>query len=277
MKNIDNMQSACEALLYRTYQESWKRGEKYADDSRVKIISLKERSIKAKVKGTHDYEVTLAFKGGGISRKCECPVNDFCKHMAAAAIVWDEMRGITRPSKEEINDVSVPPPLVSRADIDRLYKDPINSDLQILRMASSGTGRWFRPHAVLPLAPKINTDKKSPIDLDELKKSFSEIRSWTRRRNYDYYFCAGEMAAAFIEVLRNTIGRISASDLATAADALLLCQRFNDELIAELIDDSEGQWMLTEPHLELMYEKLKESDREGLVKDKLEQYLKRKI
>lgn len=239
-------------LVYRTYLESWKRGEKYADDGAVKIISSNDKFVLAEVAGSKIYQVKLEFRANGLSRSCSCPVKDFCKHLVAVAICWDESRGIRRPDADEVKSTAVPPPLVSRAEINKMYDDPLNVDLEILRLASE-SGNWSRPHARLPIKPKFSDDANKPLAFEEIKKAFNEIRRWTDRKNYDYYFCAGEMVAAFCETLRMIKKRATKAPIIELTEILLECQRFDGELIMELIDDSNGEHMFSEAHLEDLY------------------------
>jgi hypothetical protein len=252
--------SATELLLYRTYQETWKRGEKYADEGKVKISYYDNKKIEAVVFGSQKYQTELEFRGGGLSRKCTCPVSDFCKHLVALAILWDKARGIERPNKEDVESETIPPPLVSSADINKMYRDPLNADLDVLRIASSERGSWSRPHARLPNMPKIETDKNKPLSLNEIKNAFSQIEKWSNHRNYDMYFCAGEVVAGFCEVTRIIKKRLNASPLIVCAQILQESQNFHYALIMELIDDSDGLHEFTEAHLEDIYNLLKKSN-----------------
>lgn len=270
------MESACDLLLYRTYFETWQRGEAYADEGRVKILRSSERLVEALVEGTETYEVKLEFRSGGISRSCSCPVGDFCKHMVAVAIVWDELRGLKRPDPGEIGNVSVPPPLVSYSDVSKAFRNPLKADLDIIRLASSELGNWSRPHARLPSMPHFNADEKNPLTVGEMKKAFQSIAGWSNRSRYDFYFCAGEMVAAFCEVMRMVKKRLAATPPLVAAEILREAQKFHYELIMELIDDSDGLHEFTEAHLEDIYQKLKKSevsDKEReTFEDKLEEF-----
>jgi uncharacterized Zn finger protein len=68
-------------MLYRTAAEVWRRGEALADIRRFHIIERTDRSIEAKIEGSAQYSLALAFLSGGLSRRCSCPYNgDFCKH-----------------------------------------------------------------------------------------------------------------------------------------------------------------------------------------------------
>ena len=101
---MNSSTSACDLLLYRCYQEYWTRGQAYEKQGRVKILKHDDKAVQATVKGTQDYTVSLAFKSGGLSRQCNCPVSDFCKHIIATAIAWDKARGITPPNSLEIEN-----------------------------------------------------------------------------------------------------------------------------------------------------------------------------
>jgi hypothetical protein len=259
------MNSACDLLLGKTYQEFWYRGEKYANEGRVVIKKYDEKEVVAEVKGTEPYLVTLKFLGGGISRRCNCPYSKdassrraSCKHMIAVAILWDEARGIKRPTKEEIESYTISPPLVTRSQIDKLYRDPLNADLEILRIAADESGHWSRPHARLPNLPNFITDEKTPLTNEEVKKAFSQIKSWSNRRHYDPYFCAGEMVAAFCEVARIIKKRLLNTPPVIAAQILREAQKFHYIIIMQLIDDSDGLHVFTEAHLDDIYQKLKE-------------------
>lgn len=248
---------ATEMLLYRTYIESWRKGEKYFDEGRVKIIKFDEQKIKAEVFGSKLYKTSLSFRSGGLSRKCTCPVNDFCKHLVAVAIAWDTKRGYSRPSQGTIEDEAIPAPLISRAEIDKLYQNPLKANLEVLRLASSESGSWSRPHARLPNIPRIEKNPKTPLTLKEIEKFWAGIRCWEGRRAYDYYFCAGEMVAAFCEVMRIIDQKLKNTKLSVAIDILLSAQKFHHELICDLIDDSDGLHIFTEAHLENLYKELK--------------------
>lgn len=70
---------------------SFERGELYAQQGRVKKLTVGEASIRATVHGTGTYRVDLAIRGGGdIGWSCSCPVGSdggFCKHCVAVALV----------------------------------------------------------------------------------------------------------------------------------------------------------------------------------------------
>lgn len=263
------MRSATELLLNKTNEEVWYRGEDYVDSGRVNIIKSGEKEVKAAVRGAKRYVVNLKFTSGGISRECNCPYADrsssyspICKHMVAVAIVWDEMRSIARPVKEEIKSYAIAPPLISRAQINALYRNPLKADLEILRVLADETalGGKPRPHSRLPKMPHFNTDKNRPLSLKEVQKAFREIEGWTNYRMYDIYFCADEMVAAFCEVMRIIKKRLVATSPFVGIEILREAQKFHYKFIMELIDDSEGLHEFTEAHLEDVYQSLKKFD-----------------
>lgn len=249
--------SACDLLIYRTYTETWRKGERYANDKRIIVKEYDDKFVDAIVQGTKPYEVKLSFRGSGISRSCSCPVNDFCKHIVAVAICWDELRGISRPSKDMVEKETIPPPLISRSDIDKAYENPLSADLEIIRLASSESGNWSRPHARLPQMPRIFKNLEKPITLELVKKAWGEIRSWERRSSYDYYFCAGEIVAAFCEVMRSVILKVREIPPIVLTQMLRESQKFHYEIIQEMIDDSDGLHIFTEAHLDKLYLEIK--------------------
>jgi len=260
------MQSATQLLLNKTNEEIWYRGEKYADGGKVRIVKSNNKEVEAVVRGTKRYIVNLKFAGGGISRQCTCPYADrsssyrpICKHIVAVAILWDEQQGLERPSKDEVESYTIAPPEISRSEITALYRNPLRADLEKLRILADETalGGRPRPHSRLPNCPKILTKESIPLTVKEVIKAFKEIKRWTNRRLYDSYFCAGEMVAAFCEVMRIIRKRLPATSPITAAEILREAQKFHYRLVMELIDDSEGLHEFTEAHLDDVYEELK--------------------
>lgn len=251
------MKSATRLLLDKTYKEVWRRGEDYADNNKVIIEKSDERSIETIVKGSKRYTVSLKFAGSGLSRHCTCPyIGDVCKHMVATAILWDKNQGINRPSKEELESYTIPSPPVARAQIMKVFNDPLNADLETLRLASESTG-WSRPHSRLPQKPNFSDNEKKSLSVLEIKKAFQEIASWTNRKNFDPYFCAGEMIAAFCETLRAIKKRLGLTPSLIGSKVLCEAQKFHYELVTRLIDDSDGHWQINETHLDDIYEFLK--------------------
>jgi hypothetical protein len=248
--------SATDLLLHQTDSRIWQRGEDYADMNKVAIYEFNDRGVSAVVAGTEAYRVSINVAGSGMSRVCSCPYfethGEFCKHIVAVAIQWDRQRGLPIPTQGEVEDYAIHRPSVSRRDIDRLYDDPMNADLDLLRRVPDLTALGGRPrkHAKLPVRPKKLLDTTDALTPNELRKCFTEIRSWTRRSTYDPYFCAGEMVAAFCEVLLIVKKRLPSTAPETVTDVFSIISDFYNHLVVELIDDSQGHRAVAVAYLE---------------------------
>ena len=243
------IRSACELMLYRTSIDVWHRGEALADIGQFEIIEQTDQSVEAEFEGTGRYYLALAFRSGGLSRRCSCPYNgDFCKHLVALAIVWDRVRGLEPPSESAVENEAVPPPLVTPRQVDAMFRQPLKVDLGVLRIAASEMGNWSRPHAHLPERPQ-SISIEHVLAPGEVKKMVLELQQWSRRQGYDPYFCAGEMVAAFCETVR-ALYNIKPKDAGQAAELLLALERLHKTLILELIDDSNGEYVFGQAHIE---------------------------
>ena len=247
-------------LLVKTDTEIWRRGVDYVDRELVCRDIQDDDSVIATVKGTQPYRVSLSFTPRGISQKCDCPYftkNGYiCKHIVAVAIVWDESRGILRPDQSAVENCTAQSPRVSRSEIKRLFSDPLNADLHMVRVLPEETafGGRGRSHSQLPDTPQISPDEQEPLTLKEIRGCFSEMKRWSRRKTFDPYFCSGEMVAAFCEVLRIIAERLPVTPPFLSAEILVACQQLNYTLMTELIDDSLGMHVLSESHLDSIYD-----------------------
>ena len=64
------------------------RGVSYQQDRRVELLELDASRVRARVRGTIPYGVTLGLSGGDASWSCTCPVGEdgaMCKHVVAVA------------------------------------------------------------------------------------------------------------------------------------------------------------------------------------------------
>lgn len=253
------MRSATEPLFKKTDKEIWRRGMEYADTKRVEISNVSDDEIAGVVEGTSNYEVSIKFAPRGISQKCDCPYylkhGSVCKHIVAVAIIWDNQRGLKVPDKETVDRLLIPERRPARKDVSGLFKRPLETVLDEIRSLPEGTalGGYIRPRSQLPKLPKGIATDVGLLDLKTLRKCFSEIRSWSRRKSFDPYFCSGEMVAAFCELLRIVKERFNEINAVDAAKMLLTCQEFNRTLVVELVDDSLGLHEISEAHLEAIY------------------------
>ena len=70
------------SMIFDTKTES--KGEKYVSDSRIRIETINDYRIEAKVIGTHAYTVKIRSDEGFLHFSCTCPVDEEeCKHVYA--------------------------------------------------------------------------------------------------------------------------------------------------------------------------------------------------
>jgi hypothetical protein len=256
-------------LMKKVGREIWRRGEQYASSDRVEITSHDDKQILAVVRGTDRYKVSIKFAPNGICQLCDCPYftgqGYVCKHIVAVAIVWDRKRGISPPADQMVETATVPPPRVTGRDITAMHRKPLGVDLEKLRMLADETalGGRGRPHSELPHMPKkLITGADVPLSAGEIRACLTEIRSWSRRKSFDPYFCAGEMVAALCELLRLVVIRLPVSNKAEAVQILMNLQKFNREMVMEMIDDSQANRVFSEAHLDDLHDRLKGIDRD---------------
>lgn len=256
------MKSAADLLLKKTTQDVWHRGEMYADKAGITVTSHNELEIQATVRGSKTYDVRLRFAAKGITQNCSCPhfveAGHICKHIVALAILWDELRGISRPSSEKVNKVSVPLPKLSRQDIEECFSRPLTANLDHLRILAEETalGGYVRQHSELPKMPDMALGEMQPVGYKEVKACLNQMTRWTKRKAYDPYFCSGEMVAAFCEMLRIIKKRVPVTPPIDVAWMLLELQEFQRVLIFGMIDDSQGLHKISEAHLQDVYDAL---------------------
>jgi hypothetical protein len=100
-----------------------------------------------------------------------------------------------------------------------------------------------QPHARLPNAPKINSDFRKALKISEVKKAVVEMEKWTKRSLYDPYFCAGEMSAAFCELLDVIKKRMDKSEPGEVILIIAFCVDWFYKRFSKLIDGIEGVWI----------------------------------
>jgi len=247
-------------ILDSTEKAVYERGFKYANQEKIKIIEQGNNYCKANVFGQETYQVELGFKRTGSPKfSCTCKYFELnkstCKHIIAAALVWDRSRKVPDPEMETVEQSCIPEPDFTSKDINQAYRDPINANLDILRADPTG---WMRPHANLPKAPNICQDKLTNVG--QVKTGISELRSWTRKYKYDTYFCAGEMMAGFCELIRWVTTSIDNFGLNDKLIIATLLSSFHHELILERIDDSDGIHIFSEAQLENLLKIISKDD-----------------
>lgn len=241
------MKSVTRIILKRTDEIIWYRGQDYADNGRVDITKYDNKHVKALVSGSEDYEVSLKIIQNIIERKCSCPYNrGICKHMVATAIIWDELLGVKRPSQKEIKVNSITSKSNIRKQIDIYFNRPLKADLNIIRIMVEYyalPSKRKSTHAILPECPNITKDTKTPLKIKEVESTFKEMEKWTRIPSYDSYFCAGEMAAAFCELLDVISSRSSTSSAEEMINIMALCVEWYYKTFSRIMDGSDGVWI----------------------------------
>lgn len=239
-------------LLENTELKIYHRGLDYANSRKIAISKMLNNACIAIAKGKDSYDVSLGFSHiGSLKYLCSCPyfqenTKVICKHIVAAALVWDRLRKVPDPDGETIESLCIPEPTITRKDINKAYADPLHADLEVFRRASDEM-RWTRSHARLPLIPRIC--KKPLKDPGEVKKGISELRAWSRKYSFDPYFCAGEMVAGYCELIRWVASSHSNLSWQEAMRIAQLLVDYHLELIQQTIDDSDGLHEFTEAHL----------------------------
>jgi hypothetical protein len=240
-------------LLPITYEEVWLRGESCIEKGSVRLREYSDTKADGLALGSKPYKVKLQFVAGKLMHLCDCPYvgGEVCKHMVALALLWDSSR-LTGgpPSRREVEENAITPPLVSYANIQAQYKKPLTADLDVVRIAASESGSRSHAHTRFPNLPPLETKERIPVTKDEIEKAFREIVRWTKRKSYDRYYCAGEMAAAFCEIIRIVRLRGPITRAPELAQILVAAQKFEHRLIDELIDNKDGLEVFTSAHID---------------------------
>lgn len=94
MKSIGHRPFDVNELRELAGEKAFVRGQGYADNGHIALLSVNDGGVLAAAFGTSDYTVWLKRSGPGISGHCSCPVYKdagFCKHMVATALVANEI------------------------------------------------------------------------------------------------------------------------------------------------------------------------------------------
>lgn len=133
------LRDACspQRLLHLAGGASYERGEEYAADRRVRLLTVDDDAVVAVVAGNEEYRVRLGLaEAGDLRGSCTCPVEGFCKHCVAVGLaVLDD----DRPSAGELRAYLATRPheeLVGLV-LDALERDPVLRDRLALAMASA--------------------------------------------------------------------------------------------------------------------------------------------
>ena len=238
-------------ILEDTEIEIYQRGVDYFNRRSIVGKPAGTAAYKATVSGTDDYLVDLGFKRTGSPKyACSCPYFEkngwVCKHIIAAALMWDDARNVPSLTLEDAQILCIPPPDVTYADIKKAFDDPLHSDLNVIRLAADNTGNWSRPHVRLPEKPR---QCSMPFNnMNQLAQARKSLLHWPNRRGFDLYFCAGEMEAGFCEILRWLEISFITLSVTDRLSVLKIAAEMHHEVI-ECIDGSDGIHIFGELHL----------------------------
>lgn len=146
---------------------------------------------------------------------------------------------------------SYTPGSIPSRDYEDALADPLHADLDILRGAAAAFALPNRRgHERLRRRPQFKGGVKVPLSSAEFTEAMDEMAEWSQLEYFDPYFCAGEMVAAFCEVLRRVRRRSGATSSSDLALILHAACAFADRLVFDLIDDSNGDHVFAGAHLD---------------------------
>jgi len=98
------MKLALEQVYDLVDEPYYSRGKVYFKDGIVKIASISDSEIRAKVRGSRVYKVKITMQDGYLDGDCSCPAfEDFgpCKHIAATCFAAiEQQKGVYTSSKQ---------------------------------------------------------------------------------------------------------------------------------------------------------------------------------
>lgn len=247
-------------ILDNITEEIYKRGIQYASSGRVGQLKEMDNKLIASVAGSEIYRIEFNQGPKYIKAYCDCPDaesnDDYCKHIAAVAIVYDQSHGENLPSSEDINNLTIEVDRDFWKKIEEMFKNPLEADLKLLAVASDYSSWGVKPHAKISVHPTIKKIEKN-LTTQGVIKGFGSISKIMAKSNFDHYFCAGEISAVFAETLDAVIFRLDYTQARIALKIFELCAVFYYEYL-ESIDGSDGIWQIPQARLPAIYKKLKE-------------------
>jgi hypothetical protein len=244
----------CYYILENTTEVIFGRGIEYFKAGRVGDLTETDKGLRAEIEGSRVYSVEFRQGPKYIKGYCSCPYSqsnsDYCKHIVAVAVARDTKLGLSLPSKDEISAESLQIDYGFGKKINAMLDDPLHADLQFLATASD-CGDWVRSHAKLSLGSRIK-ENTNPIKLSEINSAFNKITNLGYRANFDPYFCAGEVSAIVAATYDTIIYRLRFSQIGEAALIVEKSIKFYYQVYLELIDGSDGIWVIPKVRLKEM-------------------------
>ena len=269
-------QSLTKYILNNTTEDIFWRGVDYAQKNKVKEIKKSEKIISAIIKGSNEYLVEFRQGPKYLKGHCSCPyanVNeDYCKHIVALAVAWDQESGFNLPDKKEVKKNCIQIDYNFDEKVNQMFNDPLNADLKFLAIASDYT-TWAKPHAKIPIKTTIENAKEE-LSLKKAQLGLQKIDSLTNNRNYDPYFCAGEISAVFCLTLDSIIKKLSTAPKDVQIKIIIDCIVFYYNQYLQVIDSSDGIHQIPFSRLQKMVNDYISRDKETEVAKILNQQIK---
>lgn len=235
-------QSLTRYILCNTTEDIFWRGVDYTQKSKVKEILESDKIIGATVKGANEYLVEFRQGPKYLKGHCSCQYasmnEDYCKHIIALAVAWDRKNGFNLPNKKEVENNCIQIDYDFGKKINQMFNDPLNADLKFLAISSDYT-TWAKPHAKIPIKTTIENSKKE-LSLKKTQLGLQKIDNLTNNRNYDPYFCAGEITAVFCLTLDSIIKKLSTAPKEVQTKIIIESIVFYHNQYLQIIDSSDG-------------------------------------
>lgn len=125
-----------ETLRRLAGDKSYARGEDYAANGQVCLLSAGADGILAVAYGTLDYTVSIAGQGQAVEGRCTCPAYDdagFCKHLVATALVANDALADGEQPGDALALIAQRVAMLDRAQLARLVAELARSDWRVLR------------------------------------------------------------------------------------------------------------------------------------------------
>jgi len=269
-------QSLTRYILDNTTEDIFWRGVDYVNKNKVDRIEESEKIISTTIIGSNEYLVEFRQGLKYLKGHCSCPYasmnEDYCKHIVALAAAWDEKKGISPPDQKEVEKNCLQINYDFGKKVDQMFSDPLNADLKFLAIASDYVTS-ARPHAKIPIKTTI-TNAKEELSLKKVQLGLQKIENLTNNRNYDPYFCAGEISAVFCLTLDSIINKLTTVPKGFQIKIIIECTVFYYNQYLQIIDSSDGIHQIPFARLQKMANDYISRDQETEVAKILNQQIK---
>ncbi|EKD56376.1 MAG: hypothetical protein ACD_58C00210G0005 [uncultured bacterium] len=269
-------QSLTRYILDNTTEDIFWRGVDYVNKNKVNRIEESEKIISTTITGSNEYLVEFRQGPKYLKGHCSCPYasmnEDYCKHIVALAAAWDEKKGISPPDQKEVEKNCLQINYDFGKKVDQMFNDPLNADLKFLAIASDYVTS-ARPHAKIPIKTTI-TNAKEELSLRKAQLGLQKIENLTNNRNYDPYFCAGEISAVFCLTLDSIINKLTTVPKGFQIKIIIECTVFYYNQYLQIIDSSDGIHQIPFARLQKMANDYISRDQETEIAKILNQQIK---